>query len=317
MSPGTGSRRTERSEGLQSLVSDSAVRARGHSDPRRPQDPSPFVAKGPGGDRCKGSGGAVASFPCPNDITSSRNIRPYLATRLVNTGEASVVYMHPCREPDRTPKELSEEEELLRQIQNVKRSEQRAKKQLRLFIVANVLTRMWTLTYAGEHWDRDVVIADVNDWLQRLRVHLDRRFPAAYVLELHPEGHGIHVHVAMESRFIYHPDMQRLWGHGLVQYSDGNKAIKRIPGKRAKARALAGYLSKYMAKGWVDLHRPGQHRYERTQGFGVERVRRVFRTLGDALAWLDAEEGAAPVSGWHSDSSEDWTGPPCWVLTYD
>ena len=144
-----------------------------------------------------------------------------------------MVYMHPSKEPDRTPKVLSENDRLLRLVQNDLRSARRAKKELRLFIVANVLTRMWTLTYAEEHWDRDVVIADVNDWLQRLRVYLDCTFPAAYVLELHPEGHGIHVHVAMESRFILHPEMQRLWGHGLVQYSDGNKAIKRIRGKRA------------------------------------------------------------------------------------
>jgi hypothetical protein len=261
--------------------------------------------------------GPPASFSSPKDVTGLGNDRPFLATRIVDTGEASVVYIHPSKDPVRKQKELTREEELLRLVRNSDRSERRAKKELRLFVVANVLTRMWTLTYAEEHWDREQVIADVNDWLQRLREHLDCSFPAAYVLELHPGGHGIHVHVALESRFILHAEMQRLWGHGLVQYSDGNKAIKRIRGKRAKARALAGYLCKYMAKGWDDLHEPGQHRYERTQGFGVGRVRRVFRTLAQALDWLDAEEGRSPVSTWHSDSSEDWNGPPCWMLTYD
>jgi hypothetical protein len=262
--------------------------------------------------------GPSASFSSPKDITGQGSNRPYLASRVVNTGEASVVYVHPCKEPDRRPKDdLSENDRLLRLVRNDKRSERRAKKELRLFIVANVLTRMWTLTYRDEHWDRDVVISNVNDWLQRLREHLDCSFPAAYVLELHPGGHGIHVHVAMESRFILHAEMERLWGHGLVQYSDRNKRLKRVRGKRATARALAGYLCKYMADGWNDLHLPGKHRYERTQGFGVERVRRVFRTLSDALAWLDAEEGAAPVSAWHSDQAENWEGPPCWMLTYD
>jgi hypothetical protein len=199
---------------------------------------------------------------------------------------------------------------------NAKRASDKARSNLRRFIVANGLTRMWTPTYAKAEWDRDKVTADVNDWLQRLREYLGENFPAAYVIEEHPGGHGLHVHVALQSRFIDKDVMQSLWGHGLVQFSDGNKAVQKAKGKRAQARMLARYLCKYMAKAWADNHLAGQHRYEVTQGFGVKVTGHRFRTLVEAVRWLGREEGPAS-SEWSSEQIEDWHGPPCRVFTWD
>jgi hypothetical protein len=157
---------------------------------------------------------------------------------------------------------------------------------------------------------------DVNDFLQRLREHLGEAFPAAYVLELHPKGHGLHVHIALQSRFIRWELLGQLWGHGHVQYSDGAVAIRNAGSKRAQSRRLAQYLTKYMAKGWADQHDAGDHRYEVTQGFQPETSRRVFYSLAAALDWLDSTDGA-PATQWCSDSAEDWEGPPVWAFRYD
>lgn len=203
-----------------------------------------------------------------------------------------------------------------REAANVRRANVKAAKNLRLFIVANVLSRMWTLTYADAHWERGKVIADVNDWLQRLRTELGVSFPAAYVLELHPGGHGWHVHVAMPSRYIEWRKMGRLWGHGHVQFSDGNRWIKKAGGKREQSRRLAAYLAKYMAKSWADHHAPGDHRYEVTQGFKVQKERRVFRTFEEARAWLESCEVSPLLTAWSSDRVEDWHGPPAWVFVW-
>lgn len=263
-----------------------------------------------------------ASFPCQKDITGyGAGERPFLATRSLRTGEATVVYVSA---PKEKILELPSEDktsvigELERAADNASRASRRAVKNLRLFIVANVLTRMWTLTYAVAESDRDVVMADVNDFLQRLRVHLGEDFPAAYVLEWHKSGDRLHVHMALQSRFIRWELLGQLWGHGVVQYSDGQKAVDQAKGKRAKSRKLAGYLSKYMAKAWAADHEHGHHRYEVTQGFGVEKMRRVFKSLTAAVGWLnECEGGVRPGYEWCSDGVEDWHGPPAWVLVYD
>jgi hypothetical protein len=170
---------------------------------------------------------------------------------------------------------------------------------------------------AGVALGCDVVTADVNDFLQRLRVFLGADFPAAYVIEVHPKGHGLHVHVALQSRFIDWVLLGRLWGRGHVQYSDCQAAISRVVGKRAQARALAGYLSKYMAKGFDESHELGRHRYEVTQGFSVVVARRLFRTFAAAVGFLRDVEGSAAAVSWCSDSVEDWHGPPAWWFQFD
>src|ERR1035437_6494944 len=122
------------------------------------------------------STGEIASFPCQKDITGNgADQRPFLATRSLGTGEATVVFLSPPKDKILefpSERKTSAIDELERAADNARKSSSHAAKQLRLYIVANVLTRMWTLTYALPVTDRDVVMADVNDFLQRLRVHL-------------------------------------------------------------------------------------------------------------------------------------------------
>jgi len=250
-------------------------------------------------------------------VRSGLYVRPWVVTYNVGAGEGTVAFINapPLKavSTDKTAGEVSPEQAL----KNAQRADQRARKQLRLYVVANCLTRMWTLTYADRTVDRRQVVGDVNDWLQRLREHLGENFPGTYVLEFHPEGHGLHVHVALQSRFIDWRTMSALWGHGHVQYSDGNKAIKRVKGKRAKARELARYLTKYMSKGWSEGHAGGDHRYEVTQGFQPGRRRRVFFSYRSAVEWLASQESAGqPQCVWNSNDQEEWEGPPCWAFVW-
>jgi len=266
----------------------------------------------------------LASFPCIRDVTGKRAGRtreqvwskPIVATYTVGTGEASVVWEMVPGEKELSEVETPPTPEDLEK--NRKRASNRARKTLRQFVVRNQLSRMWTLTFSTEWWDRAEVIAVVNDWLQRLRVELEGPFPAVYVLELHPGGHGYHVHVALQSRFIRWERMGQLWGWGNVQYSDGNKAVRRETGKREQSRLLARYLSKYMAKAWDEHHEPGDHRYEVTQGFQPDKVRRTFHTLGDAWRWLEGLDTGSMRVVWSSADVplEDYGGPPTWLVEW-
>jgi hypothetical protein len=275
--------------------------------------------------------GPPASFPCPKDTFGQQgaglDFSAYIAE---GTGETTIVW-HTGKKfydpetgelvgPPITDREMTEE----RWLQNRKRSLRRAKKEQRLFIVKNGTGRMWTLTFARatELHEREWVIAQVNDFMQRLRVHLGEAIPYTYVLELHPEGHGWHVHLALPKRFIDKHRLQALWGHGLVQFSDGNRWIQkrgaggRRPSFREQCRRTAHYLSKYLGKTF-DEFPPGVRRYETAKGFAVERVARSFRTFTEALSWLETQhQGDVIEHIWDSGEAEDWDGPPCWCVRF-
>ena len=275
--------------------------------------------------------GATASFPCPKDVTgNTASDRVFLAVWSEGTGEGLVV----VQERSRTTKEAfrsegrivnwetgeiiealleDEPDEEEKERRNRQRAEQRAKKSFRHYVVRNWLVRMWTVTYESAEWDRRKVVADMNDFLQRLRVELGEFFPAAYVLELHPGGHGWHVHLALEKRFIHKHRLQILWSHGIVQFSDGNKGIRKEQGRRAKSRVVARYMSKYLTKEFQGERPKGEHRYEVTQGFQVVRRSFRFRSLRAASSWLEELEGGTiAATTWTSDAIEDWHGPPVW-----
>lgn len=267
-----------------------------------------------------------ASFPCTEDVTGKRAVqsallstadRPWLACEAVDTGEAVIVYCPPRRDKLHAKsweQETDELEDLERKVKNLRRADQRAVRELRRYIVKNVLTRMWTLTYVEVVTDRAKVIRDVNDFLQRLRALVGEDIPSAYVIE--PYDHGLHVHLALENRFIDWHEFGQTWGHGHVQFSDGMRSVRAQNGKRAQSRMLALYLCKYMSKAWADGHDSGDHRYEPAQGFRVQLSRRVFKTRAEARAWLCDRLGT-PATEWWSGDSEAWEGPPVWAYSWD
>ena len=196
-----------------------------------------------------------------------------------------------------------------RREENRKRSARRRMAKVRRYCVANDITKLWTLTYGVAQWDATEVMNDVNGFMRRLRDHLGEVVPYVYVLELHPGGHGIHVHIGLQDRWISHAQVRRLWGHGHVHYSKSRSGPKG-------ARMLARYLSKYMVKD-LGLVGAGRHAYEVAQGFApVVRQIRVT-TFREALDYVCALHGKTPERVWSSDDTEGWRGPPTYALVFD
>jgi hypothetical protein len=278
------------------------------------------------GERDVARGGGAAHdngpFPCQSDIT----VGPYRVLVAVDTGEATIVYA-PSRthgstwltDDDEWDYLISGEGEVVqkrpkisddeRLSKNRERANKRARVALRRYCVKNRLQKMLTLTYADSVVDHRQVKDDVNALFVRWRsLKGDRAFPYAYVLELHPGGHGLHVHIAVPLHFIEKRWLEETWGHGFVNYRDPK--FLRDRDKRECARRLSGYLAKYVAKDLGTSHEKHSHRYEVAQGFGVEIDRSSFRTLSEAIHWLSNYPGERFVQVWDSNEEVDWEGPP-------
>ncbi|GAA1910974.1 hypothetical protein GCM10009737_10530 [Nocardioides lentus] len=87
-----------------------------------------------------------------------------------------------------------------------------------------------------------------------------------------------------------------------------------------EARRAAGYLSKYVTKGFEDPGRArltGAHRYEVAQGFQPTVVRlsgcSSDAVLNDAIEHM----GYEPSQVWSSNEAELWQGPPAVWFAWD
>lgn len=278
-----------------------------------------------------GASGGGAAFTRLEDVTGEAPGRGggWVASEVVGTGEGTVVWVGDpvARRVRRAWEERrrgrggggggSEPvEDPERAAESADRARRRAARAMRLYAVRNRLTRLWTWTYAEAQWDAAVVKRDANAAMGRLRKYLGRDLPYLYVLELHPGGHGLHVHVLLPSTFIAHEALSALWGHGFVQYSDREVALEQVKGQRARARMAARYLVKYVGKDVGRERPPGEHRYEVAQGFAPEVVRRSVESDWAGYVLLcSANGGEVPVESWSSAGREGWRGPPCrWWL---
>lgn len=228
---------------------------------------------------------------------------------------------------------------------NRERAARRARARFRRFCVANRLTRMWVLTFAGEglHGPAGLEQAKscVQAFIRRLRRTLlrDRRFPWAFSCEPHPQGHGWHVNLFLPPVFLGKRDVQRVWGHGNVWFTDFERDAedwlgRRIGGEvraggggarsarnaRRGSRRAASYGAKYAAKLWSDpdVFPPGVHRYEVAEGFAprVDEVR--VQDFGAAAAVVVSHPSFGELL-WRM-SSDDWVdydGPACSVWMFD
>ena len=266
-------------------------------------------------------------FSCPKDVTGSH----FLTCVYEGTGEAVGVFLSRSqgadivtgeeRELERlaqfcTPDgELVEglviEDALKRRAENLARSNRRAITECRRFVVANGLTKMWTFTFKEEHWDKAEVKRLMNDFFQRWRKLEGKPFPYLYVLELHPGGHGYHVHVAVPGwMFTDFFQLRRVWGHGRIRF---DKRKRETGGPRDASRRLALYLVKYITKGFEDSHEFGEHRYERAEDFPVVVTRRRFSTFKEMKDYLLYFASESFTIVWSDYEVDAWSGPPTWV----
>ncbi len=190
----------------------------------------------------------------------------------------------------------------------------RARAKLRRYCAANVLNRHATLTYGPPGCEDPARLrADIAAFFRELRADLGAAFAYAWVPELHPGGHGYHVHVAF-GRYVPRRAIERGWSHGFFWI----KLIGDLPvgsGSRCEARVVAGYLAKYVSKSFEDEHRPlGRHRYEVGQGFQPEKILVYGCSEEDVIQRASRVMKAAPERVWSSSSVEGWRAPPaCWA----
>lgn len=228
---------------------------------------------------------------------------------------------------------------------NRQRAVRRARTRFRRFCVANRLTRMWVLTFAGEglHGPDGLERAKrcVRAFIRRMRRTLmrDRPFPYAYSFEPHPKGHGWHVNLFLAPVFVEKRHVQRVWGHGNVWFTDFERDSedwlgRRIGGEvraggggarsarnaRRASRRAASYGSKYATKVWNDpsVFPPGVHRYEVAEGFAPRRQEVRVQDFSEAAAVVVSHPSFGELL-WRM-SSDDWVdhdGPACMVWMFD
>jgi hypothetical protein len=188
----------------------------------------------------------------------------------------------------------------------------RARQRLRRYCAANRLNRLGTLTYrdTGNH-NPELLRQHLGEFFRALRASLGGDpFPYAWVPEWHKSGHGLHAHFAV-GQYIKRSLIERAWPHGFVHI----KLIGDLPvgtTSLGQARRAASYLSKYVAKAFVDdPHRTlGLHRYDIAQGFTprpiVFRASSEFEALATATELLDEDL----VHAWFSHENPEWAAPP-------
>jgi hypothetical protein len=186
-------------------------------------------------------------------------------------------------------------------------AERRARGKVRRYCAANGLSRLGTLTYAGEGCHNPVVVrGDIGRFFRNLRRGLGgERFPYLWVPELHPKGHGWHVHFAV-AQYVARSLIEEAWGWGFVH-------IKLIQGAsvgsgvRGEARIAAGYLSKYLGK---DLSGAGGlNRYDVAQGFQPRQEPITGRSESGVIGEASERMGGPPWYVWRSVNQEGWKGP--------
>lgn len=118
--------------------------------------------------------------------------------------------------------------------------------------------RMVTLTYAKGVHSRKQVWLDIQAMAIRWKDAFGDPLNYIAVLELHPGGHGYHVHMVVNIPwFDYKAFRTTIWRKGRIRVSK-----KRKGSIRDSASKLAGYLLKYIGKDF-DSFVPGQRRYSR------------------------------------------------------
>jgi hypothetical protein len=185
-------------------------------------------------------------------------------------------------------------------------AERRARGKVRRYAAANGLNRLGTLTYAGEGCHDPVAVrADISRFFRGIRRGVGERLPYVWVPELHPGGHGWHVHFAV-GRFVPRGLIEGSWGRGFVHI----KLIGNLPvgsGVREEARVAARYLSKYLGK---DLSGAGGlNRYDVAQGFQPKSETLIAPTEAEVTALASERMGERPAYVWRSATQEGWRGP--------
>jgi len=151
-----------------------------------------------------------------------------------------------------------------RQADNRDRALRRARATIRQTIMTAHLDHLLTLTYRENQLCPKTAWRHFKRFLRLLREECNGAvFSFVAVLERQKRG-AAHIHAAVSG----HQDVRQLralW-HRAIGSNDGNIDVQFF---RGRLPTLARYLSKYIAKTFVDEHLSGVHRYKRSRGIHV------------------------------------------------
>jgi hypothetical protein len=156
----------------------------------------------------------------------------------------------------------------------------------------------------------------MNAFVKRLRKRFrNKAFAYVWVAELHPGGHGWHVHMCI-GRYVLKATLADVWGHGFVDAIE----IKAKGDEKRKYRVAASYVSKYVSKAMDTV--PNRQRFKVAHGFPPREIIESVQAVG-ALAVTHVSHryfgGRSPKRVWCSSEVEgdEWRGPPIMVAFYD
>ncbi len=252
---------------------------------------------------------------------------PWVLTRKpkVGKGKASIT----CRPVDQERREivlsdLLPEQLNARQARNHRRSVMRSRTLLMDYVQEYHLCYLWTLTYkgAGQH-DWFAMTEDVRRFQERWLAKYGQ-LPYVIVPEWHPGGHGLHLHMGVNT-FVPWQIVLALWTDAGRHLLAGTVKAPKFAKGKIDSGSCAKYLAKYVTKTLNDAGAmahgdpiKGAHRFYKPHGQVVTIIRERFRT--EVQAYHHAVSfygGELPAQEWDSRDAEDWEGPPVRVLDWN
>jgi hypothetical protein len=191
----------------------------------------------------------------------------------------------------------------------------RAGSRLRRYVVANRLNRLGTLTYAEACFDERQVRRDVGDFFRKVKSEINKPFPYLWVPEWHGKGHGLHMHFVV-GRYVKRATIDNAWGRGFVHI----KLLGQVPighGSLGESRRAAGYIGKYLRKGFEGERAFNLRRFDVARGFAPKSEVIIGRSAHEVATEASRRMGGAPTFVWRSIDQEGWIGPNAMWMTWD
>lgn len=191
----------------------------------------------------------------------------------------------------------------------------RAGSRLRRYVVANRLNRLGTLTYGDACEDERQVRKDVGEFFRKLKSEIEQPFAYLWVPEWHPKGHGLHLHFVV-GRFIPRSKIVDAWGRGFVHI----KLLGQVPigqGSLGESRQAAGYLGKYLRKGFDQDREFNLRRFDAARGFKPKSELIIGRSAEEVVAEACSRMGGEPSYQWRSRDQDGWIGPNAVWMTWN
>jgi hypothetical protein len=191
-------------------------------------------------------------------------------------------------------------------------SSRRSRGRLVAYVLANVLSKMVTLTFddASLPYSRDEAMNLLIEFRRRQSELLKQagfgKLPLLAVIEGGDERW--HIHIAVHADYPMWV-LRKAWPHGTLDIS---QRVFREGFRQQGFRSRLIELANYMAKNFGDVEGT---RYTATHDFhpSSETLDETFESFEDAVAWI-TEQFTPDVSVWRSDLDDNWPGPTVWIV---